>query len=148
MLARRMTICPAHPGVEADGTCSRCGVFVCVTCAPMDQVPRRCRACDLVLQTPPSTRATVSLWLAVGGFPLVCVPYAAFLVVGTALSAAVLGALEVKAISLGQAPTTGLRRAQLGRGLGFLQLGLLALLALALYFFREWFMAQPTTTPL
>ena len=115
-------LCPLHPESRADGTCSRCGTFVCERCRKWQVGRMLCLRCHTVaLGEKPSTRATVALVFATLGF---CgfVPG----IVGL-----VLGYRELGAIRRGESPGSGEGWAVLARNVGWFHVAMLVIIAAA-----------------
>lgn len=78
--------CPDHPELPAAGTCSRCGRFVCVRCAPDVLTSRsvQCPAC--VAREEAAAPVGIGGWLVLPAInvvlqPLLALPFAGLLVV-------------------------------------------------------------------
>lgn len=122
MEASAAALCPLHPESLADGTCSRCGTFVCERCRKWQVGRMLCLRCHTVaIGEKPSTRATVALVFATLGF---CgfVPG----IVGL-----VLGHLELGAIRRGESPGSGEGWAVLARNVGWFHVAMLVIIAAA-----------------
>jgi formate hydrogenlyase subunit 3/multisubunit Na+/H+ antiporter MnhD subunit len=57
-------LCANHPDVDAIGTCTRCGNFVCTECRAEGEGALLCKSCDVRLGRHPLVRHVP--WLAIG----------------------------------------------------------------------------------
>ncbi len=115
--------CPNHPQVPADGTCSRCGTFLCEKCRKWQAGRMLCLRCHTVaLGEKPSQRATLALVFATLGF-------VGFL---PGVVALVLGYQELAAIRRGESPGSGHGWAVPARNVGWFHVVMLAVIAVAL----------------
>lgn len=65
------TPCADHPTLAVDGTCARCGRFICARCQPVDGArPRHCGACQRLLAIDPELVGLVG-WLIVPGIGMI-----------------------------------------------------------------------------
>jgi hypothetical protein len=116
-------LCATHPDTPADGTCSRCGLFICERCRRWQVGRMLCLRCHKVaLGEKPSRRATLALVFATAGF---CgfVP---------GVVAIFLGHQELAAIYRGEAPGSGEGIARLARNVGYFHLAMLVVIAIGL----------------
>jgi hypothetical protein len=116
-----VALCPIHPERPADGTCTRCGTFVCERCRKWQVGRMLCLRCHTVaLGEKPSQRATLALLFATVGF---CgfVP---------GLVALVLGHQELAAIRRGESSASGEGWAVLARNVGWFHLAMLVVIGL------------------
>jgi hypothetical protein len=116
-------LCATHPESPADGTCSRCGTFLCERCRKWQAQRMLCLRCHKVaLGEKPSKRAMTALAFATLGF-------CGFL---PGLVAIVLGHQEVAAIRRGEAPGSGEGLAVLARNVGWFHLAMLVVVGVGL----------------
>lgn len=102
----------ACEGHGEHGACVRCGTFICPACRRWLAEKPHCRECIERIGSKPSARATAAAAIATLG--LGC------LVVGPI--AAILGALELRAIKAGAAPPAGESFAWVGLVLGAIEI--------------------------
>ena len=114
--------CTAHPGKLATATCARCGAFRCDACPQNPFFKDHCPACTERLATKPSSRATAAVVVGALSLGCYCPPLA--------IAALVMGNAELAAIDRGEAPEGGRTYARAGQILGWIGVGLLALIAL------------------
>ncbi|MBN9686993.1 DUF4190 domain-containing protein [Corallococcus sp. NCSPR001] len=113
-------LCPRHPETLAEGTCTRCGTFICAGCRKRGLCP----AClELSRREKPSARAVLALVFATVGF-------CGF---APGIIGLVLGQKELNAIEAGQAPVSGHEPAVIARNMGWFHVVMLFLLLLGLY---------------
>jgi hypothetical protein len=103
-----MQLCPSHQ-VEAVGSCTRCGAFVCETCRRWMSEKPFCMPCLTRLGNKPSGEATLALLLATLGLVL-WLP---------GIAAIVLANRELKRVERGEAPEASKDFATLARTLGW-----------------------------
>ncbi|ATB48402.1 DUF4190 domain-containing protein [Corallococcus macrosporus] len=120
-----VALCPLHPERPAEGTCSRCGTFLCEGCRKWQVGRMLCLRCHTVaLGEKPSQRATLALIFATAGF-IGFVP---------GLVGLVLGYQELAAIRRGAAPGSGEGWAILARNVGWFHVAMLVLIGLVVTF--------------
>ncbi len=113
--------CPSHPDRPADGTCSRCGTFLCEKCRKWQVGRMLCLRCHTVaLGEKPSQRATLALIFATVGF-------CGFL---PGVVALVLGYQELAAIKRGESPASGHGWAVLARNVGWFHVTMIAIIVI------------------
>ncbi|NVJ03071.1 DUF4190 domain-containing protein [Myxococcus sp. AM009] len=116
-----VALCPLHPERPAEGTCSRCGTFLCEGCRRWQVGRMLCLHCHTVaLGEKPSQRATLALIFATVGF-IGFVP---------GLVGLVLGYQELAAIRRGTAPGSGEGWAVLARNVGWFHVAMLVIIGL------------------
>lgn len=107
--------CP-RDGLPSEGTCLRCGGFLCARCRRWQAEQALCVDCRERLGNRPSAQARTALMLATVG-------------IGTLLPGAVaivLGHRELKRIARCEASDAGENHARMARGLGILEVLILA----------------------
>ena len=114
--------CTAHPEQLATGTCVRCGAFRCDDCPQNPFFKDHCPTCTARLATKPSSRATTALVVGALSLGCYCPPLA--------IAALVMGNAELAAIDRGEAPEGGRTYARAAQILGWIGVGLIALIAL------------------
>lgn len=118
-----IALCATHPESPADGTCSRCGTFLCERCRRWQVGRMLCLRCHQVaVGEKPSKRATLALAFATLGF-------CGFL---PGVVAIVLGHQELASIRRGESPGSGEGLAVLARNVGWFHLAMLVIVVLGL----------------
>ncbi|MCP3100951.1 hypothetical protein LZ198_18930 [Myxococcus sp. K15C18031901] len=118
-----VALCPRHPQRAAEGTCSRCGTFVCEECRQRRSRRTFCVDCSVrEAHEGPSPRARLALKFSTAGF-LGFVP---------GLAGLVLGMKELAAIRRGEAPVAGEPMAVVARNVGWFHLVMLLLVVFVL----------------
>lgn len=115
--------CPRHPDQAATATCNRCGRFVCTTCLNVEASQTLCDECYQRKHSgKASGRAVGALVLGLVG--LNCMPFLGILAI-------IMANAELAAIERGESPSKGANLAKGARILGWIEVGLMGMGAVA-----------------
>jgi hypothetical protein len=120
--------CAVHPQLNAVDTCARCGSYVCNRCLEIEGADAYCTECfeKVSTKSPHGGRATAAIVcgiLALNG----CLPLA--------VVAVILGHMELGAIERGESPASGRNLAKGGMVLGYIMLGISAIVLVLVLLF-------------